>query len=89
MKKYQKLLNKLINKDYSAVTKLNLLYEINCRFDCEIDDNLLNEFYLAYLENKNYNCVFDFVMAIQNWCIENETDFDLIENYDAMLKEIY
>ena len=85
---YQKLLNKLLKKEHSIITKLNLLYEINCRFDRWCDDYIVDKFYYSYLYNENFTNVADFVIAIQKWCVKNETDFDLIENYDIMLKEL-
>lgn len=85
---YQELLNKLLKKEHSIITKLNLLYEINCRFDCCCDDELVNKFYYSYLYNENFTNVSDFVGAIHGWCAKNETDFDLIEHYDIMLKEL-
>ena len=86
---YQKLLNSLLKEDYAIITKLSLLHEINCIFNYELSDELVNKFYQAYLDNKNYNSAVVFVEAIKNWCIGNATEIYLIEDYDAMFKELY
>lgn len=89
MRKYQERLNEILKESPFLIGKLTLLYELNCLFDLVIDDDLIDDIYQAYLDNKNYNSVSDFARAIFDWCLVHETDFDLIEDYGKMLKEIY
>lgn len=88
MKKYQRTLEKLLKEDYTMITKLSLLYEINCRFNYKCDDELLNRIYQEYLSNKQCNGVSEFMDVITNWCEKHDTDFELIKDYNKMFEQI-
>lgn len=87
--KYQDKLNELQEQDFAYITKLSLLYEINCQLDATCDDDLLNQIYQAYIDNRNFVCPCAFVDAICNWCEAYETSFNLIADYKQMLNELY
>lgn len=88
MKTYQEKVDNLLEEQIEP-TKISLTYEINCIFDCWCDDELIDMIYQAYLDNGNYFFITDFVLAIKVWCEANETDFDLIDDYEKMLSEIF
>lgn len=47
MKTYQEKVDSLI-KEKIVPTKIYLAYEINCVFDCECNDDLIDEIYQAF-----------------------------------------
>lgn len=75
---YQRKVNELLKEDHAMITKLYLLYEINCKFGKECDDEIVNKIYQAYLDD-DYENVNDFVDAMYDRYIADETDFDLID----------
>lgn len=85
---YQELLDELLKEDYTAISKLYLIYELEACLIDKIDDSLVNMIYQAFLDNKNYNSIYDFVLAIQEWCGCNEVNFEDIKDYKKMLDEI-
>ena len=90
MHKYQDILNGLLEEDFNLLTKLNILYELNCCCDTRrYPDWLVDKIYQAYLDNGNYFDVASYIRAILDYCDSNEIDFDKIEDYDKLLKEIY
>lgn len=89
MKNYQEKLNELLKEDYTAISKLYLLYELQAFEGADIGDDLLNMIYEAYLKHKNYNSIYDYVLAIQEWCECNDTELSEIKDYRAMLDDIY
>lgn len=87
-KRYQSKLEEILSEDYSLMSKLYLLYELEC-FTGEVEDEVVDQIYESYLNNKNFNSIYDYVLAIQEWCGLNETPFEKIKDYEKMLREIY
>lgn len=85
---YQELLDELLKEDYKSISKLYLIYELEACLIDKIDDDLIEMIYQAFIDNKNYNSIYDFVLAIQDWCCINETAFGDIKDYRKMLDEI-
>lgn len=85
---YQQIVNEFVNTDWTLPTKLYIVYELTSIFEIQIDDDLVDKLFNAYMVSKYFNNVASFVRAIYLWCCNNETDFDLIEDYDKMLNEI-
>ena len=87
-KKYQEKLNGILSEDWSLMPKLYLIYELE-QFAGEIDDEVVDLIYQGYLDNKSYNSIYDYVLAIQNWCELNDVHFNEVKDYKKMLDDIY
>ena len=88
-RKYHQKMKKLLAEDYTSVTKIYILYEMNCFTDAaKIDDSLLDRIYREFLDNKNFNSIYDFVLAIQEQCAILEVDFLEVEDYKEMFRNL-
>ena len=87
-KKYQHIVNECIKRDWTMPAKFYMVYELTSMFHIQFDDVLIDKLFNAYIKSNNFNNINSFVSAIYRWCCNNETDLDLVVDYDKMLREL-
>lgn len=66
MEKYRDIMHKIINEDYTLLTKLFLLYELEGALGVLLDDRKIDELYCEYMDNNNVNNVSEFIQIVIN-----------------------
>jgi len=88
MKKYQEMVNEFVKKDWTLPTKLYMVYELSDRLDIQLEDDLVDKLFCAYLDSHKHDNISSFVDAIDEWTAVHGWRLETAEDYKKMLDEI-